>query len=608
MGILQGYGVANLDRQNRAPSVTRTPDFRNHVERKYDVLNWIPKTPASVLAECWLPLGTTDEEFTDCYLVGQIIEGQMGDFYEPCKYPPILIRTFEQLNGLNETQIGQAGVIMDQYGNRSVIFDYYQLAAGTSIYQVPGTTAAPTPFTDCILKTEERTNNGTLIQIKRTYINAGELSDNEQLKFGGRLLIRELTYLNQVPPTPSGWTLITKSIEFIQGLPVYKYGFVDGNTALGQGGVISNEVNYDMSPDQGATGITVTTIQYITDASISSNPITGPGGSELISIKYTDEDGYRLWTGIYASGMGVVASSVDTKEGGKLIVYSKTAINAVPSTPAATIGGTVVLVQANQRNGTRIEDGTIVYEYQWAEGNGLVSENISSRTDGLREVTDISLGTRIAPSGVVIRDDVRQADGYPIYTVTAMQSDSGGAVTAVSLTIPKVVQFTYPGRAKAYDVTFFTGYHALDVFLSPPIETVIVGQVDITYQASNSIGSIGTLWQPVEWATIEAFWVQGVALPKSHIEALRGYRSVDDTPLSITYGSLSTNNGTMLGQPAYGGTDGQLTCFGGPPAPDGNTYTLEASLELAFVSTTGTQYYRKTVVSATIPSQPALPV
>ncbi len=416
--------MANLDLQNRAPSVTRTPDFRNHVERRYDALNSIPKTPADILALCWLPLGTVDEEYDDCYLIEQRVEGQTGDFYEPCKLPPVLVRVFEQLDGLNETQIGQAGVLMDQYGNRSVTFEYWQLSLGTATYQVPGTTPAPAPFEDCLLKTEERTNDGTLIKIRRVYIDSGVLSDTEQLKFGGHLILREITSLGVPPATPSGWKLVTTSTEYVNGRSVYRYGFVNaGGGGGGAGGVISTKVEYKISPDQGTTGVTVTTIEYISDTTVSDNPITGPVGSELIEVGYADQDGYRLWRAVYASGQGTIISNVDLRNEGKLVIYSITAINAVPAAPDPTIGGTVTLIQSNQRNGTDAADGTVIYDYQWAEGEGVVSSETETKNGGKLAIYRItSFGTppdEPAPTigGTVhlISSSNKSADGYPIF-------------------------------------------------------------------------------------------------------------------------------------------------------------------------------------------------
>lgn len=445
--------MANIDLQNRAPTVTRTPDFREHVERRYDVLNNIPKSPAEILAECWLPLGSVDEKYTNCFLIEQRVEGQNGDSRAPCKDPPVLVRVFEQLDGFNETLIGQPAVIMDQYGNQSAIFDYWQLNVGTSTYQVPGLTTAPVPFNNCVLKTEERTNDGTLRKIKRTYIDRGELSDTEQLKFGGKLLLRELTYLNQIPPTPGGWTLVTQSTEFIQGLPVYRYGFANaGGGGGGAGGVISRETKYNESPDQGTTGVTVTTIKQISDLTVVINPITGPVGSELIRVSYDDDTGFRLWTAVYASGQGVISSSVDTKDGGNLIVYSITSINTPPATPSPTIGGSVVLISAVTKNGSGDNDGVVVYDYTWAEGEGVVSETIETKNEGkLILYRTRSLGS--APStpsptigGTVelIQQTTIEEDGYTVYDYQWAEGEG---------TISSEIETKNGGRLIIYSIT-----------------------------------------------------------------------------------------------------------------------------------------------------------
>ncbi len=331
--------VAYIDLQGRAPAVTRTPDFRNHVERIYDVLNFIPKTPAQILAECWKPLGTVDDEYDDCYLIEQRVEGQAGPFRAPCEEPPKLIRVFEQLDGLNETQIGDPGVEMDQYGDQIVTIDYWQLNVGTAIYQVPGTTAAPAPFTSCILRKETRTNNGTLRKITREYTTGGILSDNERLLFGGKLLLRELKYLNEVPPTPFGYVLTTRSTEFVSGLPVYTYGFTRAGSD-GLGGSIGQGTSYGQSVDEGVTaGTTTTTLRYVTAQNVIINPFTAPAGTVLIDIRYEDEAGYRLWTGVYVKATGTVNVDTDFRPDGS-ILYTVTTLSMADATPAYPGSGT----------------------------------------------------------------------------------------------------------------------------------------------------------------------------------------------------------------------------------------------------------------------------
>jgi hypothetical protein len=62
-----------------------------------------------------------------------------------------------------------------------------------------------------------------------------------------------------------------------------------------------------------------------------------------------------------------------------------------------------------------------------------------------------------------------------------------------------------------------------------------------------------------------------------------------------------------LGQAIYEGTVGYLKVFGGPDAPDNNTYVLDVQSDLAFTAYDGTQYFRRIVGYATIPTQAAMP-
>jgi len=461
--------VSNLDLQNRAPTVVRNPDFRLTVQRRYDVLNWVPKSPADILSICWKPLGTVDEKFTNCYLIDQKIEGQLGNFYEPCKLPPVLLRTYEQLDGFNETQVGQPGVIIDQYNNRSIVIDYYQLNVGTSTYQIPGTTPAPSPFSDCLLKTEERTNDGTLRKIRRTYISSGQLSQDDEIKFGGKVQLRTITSLGVEPATPSGWTLINKGIDFINGRQVYKYGFV--------------------------------------------------------------------------------------------------------------------------------------------LGDGLIEQVINSRQDGLREVTNISFGNKVTPSGVVLKDEYRESDGYRIYTVTSMQSASGSDPASGSFSFDTIADFPYPGRVKAFTETY-GGRTMLDVFKSPPVTMRIKTTVTVAYQTINTFTPPSDLWAPKEWATVRAQWISFGSNPHNLVEPCPGYLAVSATPVTVTCSNVAPIDAAIFGNPIYGGTTAVITTTGGPSNPAGTTVTLDVHIDErpAFTSITGTNYYRKTTVVADIPTPPTLPV
>ena len=182
----------NVDLQNRAPSVTVGYDFRLTVVRQYDVLNFIPKDPAKFLAEVEQPLGTTDEEYTNCYLVEQKLTGQTGPFKNPCDEPPVLYRRYLQLDELNETLDGQPSITYDEDGNINVEFNYVQLSSGTAVNEVVGIQTAPAPYSAAILKEQIVTNDGTLRRIKRIYNGNRTLSDLQQLRFGGKVIVRTI--------------------------------------------------------------------------------------------------------------------------------------------------------------------------------------------------------------------------------------------------------------------------------------------------------------------------------------------------------------------------------------------------------------------------------
>lgn len=454
--------MANLDLRNRSPLAEFLPDSRLRITRTYDVLHDIPMDPAKLIALVWLAWGTADEDFPGCRLIHQDVQAQGKEFPDDSTKPPYLVRVYEEISATLETLVGNPDVTVTQYNLKEVTIHWIQFSSNSATYQTPGTTAAPAPFTTYILRDQEDTDDGTLRTIKRTYCELGQLAQYEDLKFGGKVLIRTIKTLGTTAPaTPTGFTLVSTSIEYVNGLKVYSYGYASASgTPGGTGGQIGLDTRYEESPDTGTTGVTITKIRWVTALTVASNPTTAPAGAVLIDVDYEDDDGYRLWTVTYAKGVGIVKSDVDTREGGKLIVYSVKALNAVPSAPSPTIGGTVVLITANSRNGSDSEDGSVVYEYTFAEGFGTVDTSIDSKyNDRLIIYKVTSLG--VAPGapaptigGTVVRTatDVREADGYQIFTYTFAeglgeisrstaygQSIDEGTIGSTTVTIKNVV-------------------------------------------------------------------------------------------------------------------------------------------------------------------------
>lgn len=413
------------------------------------------------------------------------------------------------------------------------------------------------------------------------------------------------------PTTLAGSVEIGRSFQDADGHRIWTTVWAKGT------GEINRETRYTQSIDQGTTGATVITVRYLTAISVTVNPITTPAGTVLINEDKSDQDGYRVWTAIYAKGTGTVVTDVDIRNSGKLKVHHKVALGSAPTTPSVTIvGATMNVVSQNQRN----DSGYIIYDYTWAEGLGIVSERIQYRDGGLRLLNrDIFLAqgstnyTAYTPTyGIEVDVSYSEGEGIRRYSVTWIQSNDGtNPLTNPVLQFSSKVPFTYPGRAKAYYASFtsgaYTSHKAYDVFLSPPIQSLIDATTKIYYTSINTSPSpTYTLWNPTEWATMRAKYIGWSNSPRSRVEGLKGY-------IASNSGASGTSSGSgtdisVMGDRVYASTDWSITLSGGPSDPSGSTLTLNIEQVPAFTKTDGTQYYRVTEVYATIPAQPALPV
>ena len=429
---------------------------------------------------------------------------------------------------------------------------------------------------------------------------AGTVISSTDTREGSKLIIYKKVGLGTAPSAPAATiggtvTLISDSSRNDSGYIVYERTWAEGI------GEISRDTRYSQSTDQGTTGATVITIRHITAGSITSNPISTPSGTVLISVDFNEQDGYKVWTASYAKGAGTVVNSVDTREGGKLIIYRKIGLGSAPSAPTATILGTVTLISDSSRN----DSGYVVYDYTWAEGLGIVSERIQYRDGGLRllnrdiflaqSATDYSAYT--PTYGIEVDKSFTEGEGIRRYSVTWIQSNSGGdPLTNPVLQFTSKVPFTYPGRAKAYYIPFtvgaYTSHRAYDVFLSPPVQCLIDATTIVYYKSTNTAPtpSVGyTLWNPTDWAVMQAKWIGWSDSPRSKVEGLRGYIAVNS---SVSGSSTSATDRSVFGDRVYANTSFEITLSGGPSDPSGTNKTLSIEQVPAFTKTDGTQYYR----------------
>lgn len=444
----------------------------------------------------------------------------------------------------------------------------------------------------------------------------GTVASSTDTREGGKLIIYRKTALGTAPTAPSATiggtvTLISDTSRNDSGYVVYERTWAEGI------GEIGRDTRYSQSNDQGTTGTTVITVRHITATSVTTNPVTTPVGTVLISEAKEDQDGYRAWTAVYAKGTGQVVNDVDIRNSGKLKIYHRVSLGAAPTTPTATIGGTVNVVTQNIRK----DSGYDIYDYVWAEGIGIVAERIQYRDGGLRLFnrdiflaqgsTDYSAYTPLY--GIEVDKSFTEGEGIRRYSVTWIQTNSGGDPTSgLALQFVSKVPFTYPGRAKAYYAAFtvgaYTSHRAYDVFMSPPVQALVDATTIVYYKSTSTAPTPNyALWNPTEWATMRAKWIGWSNSPRSKVEGLRGYIAVNSGASGTS--SASGTDTSVLGDRVYASTDWSIILSGGPLDPSSYAnLTLNIEQVPAFTKTDGTQYYRVTEVFATIPAQAALPV
>lgn len=569
---------------NRGKKVEVLPDMRLRVTVRLDAVD-IQATAgdaAKFATNVVIPWGDPDSDFPQCLLIHQDDFGQTENPNKSPNDPPAyIIRVYEEISATAETQVGEPAITYDQDDILEVGIDWLQFSSGTPTYGVPGTTLAPTPFSSAILKEEIRTNDGTLQRIRRNYIANGILSDVSEIRFGGKLIVRTITNIGTTPPsTPAGYTLVGPGVLHPSGRRIYTYQYANASGTGGTGGEIDRNIEYFYSPNQGTVGITRTTIKFVTDYSVVSNPITGPVGSELISLDKEDSAGYVTWTAVYSQGTGVIKTEIETREEGKLILYTLTSLNAAPSAPSPTIGGTVVLISTDVANGTRIEDGNIVYTYRWAEGKGQVDLDVRGNGDGslIYQVTELAaaIGTPAYPGAgtaylVDLKNEAR--DGYYLNVATYHKPPA-------MVTLKQTTQFEKPG------VAIFTGSPP-QLVLTPPVTLTLLADMEVSYGTSQITDDPFTVEAPASF--FEAYTPTATGIPVTNTVSLGRYLA----GASSINGTASYYNGVLCDIWAATLVSSTPSAF-----PTGST-VLHTDNEIYLVDLSGTVVYRRRKVSYT---------
>jgi hypothetical protein len=581
-------GVATLDQINRTVTCEILPDFRKRVTRRYDIVDGQAtmkdgaKFDANV-REAW---GTEDDEYTGCRLVKQDVTGQVGNPNKTPNDPPAyLVRVFEEIPENDRVIVGLVGISYDQYGRKTVVLEYIQLSAGSTVYtDTVGTSTAPVPNAECVLKNVEGANDGTIRSYKLTYIDSGLLASDYTLNFGGNLIILTLTSLNEIPATPAGYTLFGPGVEYIEGLPVYKYRYaaVNGGGIPGAAAEIGRSyynaqggtVDFNPASPTSADGTVKQVIEYITAQTVTANPIPTPSGFVFVGIDSQQAEGYKRWTGTYYRADGLVVDESNIVQAGALVTYHRVSYGTAPTTPSATIGGTVTLFEESETQ----QDGYTRFERRWVEGDGQSSITTRGQSDG-------SLDYNVVTFTAAASTPAYPGSGTAYLVSLSQEPDNGyfkNSATYTKLpatvTLKQTTQFEKPGNA------VFTGSPP-QLVITAPVTMTILADMEVSYAETQLTDAPFTVEAPATF--YEAYTPTDTGIAVTSTQALGRYLA----GASGISGTNSNYNGILCD--AWAATLGSST----PSSFSLDLKVLRTENEIYLTATDGTVVFRRTKIS-----------
>lgn len=587
-----------------------TPSFSGlrTITRRYKVSGRAAKA-TTVDADCFRAYSTADDEFTDALLVEKRLDAASG---ETAATEKILTEVYREFEDGEKVQVGDDVVTRDE-NNRATLVRR-SVAKASQAEDLTNDAGTVSGIYGCI--GSQVAKNGVGAIITETYVQASEtleqigpvtpitIDDQGVRRFSVKcfgLLTGEWT------PTPTGTPLTYETIEYalvgerVEQNAAVRTVYRDYQAATDD--LMQLGKDREILRPNGQKGIVRTFFQRA-----FATWTRGVHGAALTvsSVDYvlaeedkTETQAIRTVTRTYLQ-KGEIGRAIKTYVNGFVITRVTTFADATVPTVS---GGTLALTQVDD---AASPSATPTRVYTFVSSNGVFSTSIQTRTDGLRAVTVVSMGVKNTPSGEVVSDVESEDEGMKRWSVTVMQARDGGAVSGATLEIGRQERFTMPGRVKAYTSTVGTN-NILGVYVSPPQDVDVEATVTITYATTKGTAP-SNLWEMTEGCTMVAKFEAvpyGVGVLKT--EYYPDCRA-EGTGASIT-GSGSAGDGisSVFGYRIWGGTTATITLKGGPADPGGTTKTLAWTSEPAFTTTTGTVWYRRVAVAASIPTQPNLP-
>ena len=169
----------------------------------------------------------------------------------------------------------------------------------------------------------------------------------------------------------------------------------------------------------------------------------------LSSYEVDDTDSYREVTEVYVQA-GVLSRNISERNGGATTTgkLRTEVVEAFGETPSTTISGVQIGDEVSN------VEGIPTKRFTFAKGEGEIKTSTKpGRIDGTTEVTVVSYGTEVVPSGVLISSSETLEDGYTQFTNTCIQ----GNISGLKQTYKDVVAVDVPGEVKCTTENGTTG-------------------------------------------------------------------------------------------------------------------------------------------------------
>jgi hypothetical protein len=383
---------------------------------------------------------------------------------------------------------------------------YYTQPDGTSLYLQPDDVSLYLQIEGEIshLLANVQESNVDGIPTKRyTFLKPSILSQSED-KVGSQLAIT-IEAFGEVPATPAGYSLARTDVSDFEGIETNRYTFLkpsilsQSEDKVGSqqaivieafGEVPSTPSGYSLARTDVSDFEGIETNRYtFLKPSILSQSEDKVGSQRAIIIEAFDEvpstpAGYSLartdvsdFEGIKTNRYtflkpSVLSRSIREQNNGALIIETVEAFNEIPTsdTGGVNIGEDVSNVE-----------GIPTRRYTFAKGNGQIQVSkrpASPSLAGATEVTVVSYGTAVTPTGVLIAESETEEDGYVRHTKTALQ----GTITGVKQTYKDVVDVRVAGTVSLESVSKSVGGISGTIAVSkvtPPKTKQIAATVEV---------------------------------------------------------------------------------------------------------------------------------